>query len=772
MTDTDSTLDMTNRHAASIDPAAAAPCAAMTPRAHSKRHDSASIAVGAGWFVRRLGALLSATLALALPPTGASAQSGAPVAVAASAAAAGVRSTFSATPSANALARTERQRLSARVWRSDGSSPDAGGAALMLSTDPKVIDEGRTLYLEGRRADGKPLVGIRLDGQVRLAGAAAACVLCHRRSGLGAVEGTNQISPITGRYLFDQDRRALVNMNLRARKSFNSRHEPYDLDSLGKAMRTGHHISGRELEPLMPRYELADREVLALASYLRTLSNAWSTGVAEKSVRLATVIAPDVDSERKRIFLDTINAIVAQKNGNIIAGQRTMSSGAEMTLQTDRSWDLQVWQLQGAPSTWQAQLDAFQSRQPVFAVVSGLGAGAWAPVHKFCEMQAVPCWFPSVAAVPADSETDFYSMYFSRGVAVEADVLARRLEDQSKAAKRPTHLLQVYADSEVADGAVAALRDKLADTLVKTSELRWTGTTGDLAGHLARLDQGDAVVFWLPPAQLETLSRLAPPRANVFVSAALGGGDKLPLNTAWRTAAHVIYPYELPELRQRGLRVFKEWLRIRKLPLEDELLQAEVYFALNYFNDTLVDMLDNVHRDYLLERGENMLSLREAARTEDEARELDLPKTHLADGNAKPLREMPARMIIPRAVPRAATAAEALPSMATATGAAVSGQGRSGVAGAGMLVRGQGPLALPPDNAAAMQQAGAVQSTGHGAESVPGSARNSGAPQSTTVYPRLSLGQFQRHASKGAYIVRLQDDRPGAVQAETEWIIP
>ncbi|MEY2685822.1 MAG: hypothetical protein RL375_20, partial [Pseudomonadota bacterium] len=465
-------------------------------------------------------------------------------------------STVPVAPSANAHARSERQRLSARVWRSDGSSPDAGAKALELSTDPQVIEEGRKLYLEGQRADGKPLVGVRLDGQVRLAGPAAACVLCHRRSGLGAVEGTNQISPITGRYLFDQDRRALVNMSLRARKSFNHRHEPYDLSTLAQSLRTGKHVSGRSLEPLMPRYELSDREVLALASYLRTLSNAWSTGVNDKVVHLATVITPDVEAERKRVFLDTIKAIVAQKNGNIISGQRTMSSGAEMVLQTDRSWDLHVWELTGPAPTWKGQLETFQASQPAFALVSGLGAGTWAPVHEFCERQALPCWFPSVAAVPPDSETDFYSVYFSRGVSVEADVLTRRLEDQAKAHQRPMRLLQVYADAEVAESAVASVRDKLADSAIKTSELHWPTQGGDLAGQLARLNESDAVMLWLPPAQLAAVGKLIPPRASLYVSAALGGGDRLPLDAAWRTSAQVIYPFELPEVRQRGLRVF------------------------------------------------------------------------------------------------------------------------------------------------------------------------------------------------------------------------
>ena len=49
-------------------------------------------------------------------------------------------------------------------------------------------------------------------------------------------------------------------------------------------------------------------------------------------------------------------------------------------------------------------------------------------------------------------------------------------------------------------------------------------------------------------------------------------------------------------------------------------------------------------------------------------------------------------------------------------------------------------------------------------------ARNSGAPQSTSAYPRLSLAQFQRHASKGAYIVRIDNDQQ--LHAESDWIIP
>ncbi|MFZ2268592.1 MAG: ABC transporter substrate-binding protein [Azonexus sp.] len=564
------------------------------------------------------------------------------------------------------------------------------------------LEIGRRIYLEGRLPSGRPLSGVRFDGTA-VSGAEAACVSCHRRSGLGSVEGNIVVPPITGKFLFASDEAPLATMDQRRRKSFNQAHEPYDEASFARAVRQGIAIDGRTMQVVMPHYALGNPELRALTTYLRQLSAAWSPGVTEESIRLATVITPGVSAARRQALLDTLRSAVAQKNGSTAPGRRHMVSPAEMMSRSERNWQLDVWELQGEPSTWAAQLAENYRRQPVFALLSGVTDSTWQPVHEFCRQEGVPCWFPSVD-LPAAQE-DFYNLYFSRGVVLEADVLARHLLDSP--GPRPKRLIQIHRDNAVGQAAAQALAANLAGSGI-TLDNRPLGMADPLPPQLNNIDETDAVMFWLAPADLQSLAELSPgPARRVFFSGELGNIQESSFPPAWKSVARLVYPYELPAQRAANLAYFHTWLKLRRLPLVDETLQSEAYFAISFLSDTLAEMLHNVHRDYLLERAEEMLSKREGGKAEEEARMRlylgrpgDLTRKY-GTGN---------RQAATRDLPLSDSPAQA------------------------------GPASDAPRRAG------------------------------TTIYPRLSLAQHQRFASKGAYIVRF--DPQGKLVVDTEWTIP
>jgi cytochrome c553 len=599
------------------------------------------------------------------------------------------------------------------------------GGATRAAADPDVkvnakadvntaadVEIGRRIYGEGRVASGALLEGTRF-GAVAVSGAEAACVKCHRRSGMGAVEGDILVPPISGPGLFDVGKAVMATMDPRRGKLLNQAHPPYSDATAARAMREGINVGGRQMNIMMPRYELSDADMRGLVAYLRQLSTDFSPGATDKTVRFATVLTPEVDAVRRGLLLDMMRAIIAKKNAATLPGRRYMTSAAELTLRTGRRWELDVWELQGAPESWARQLDDHYRQQPVFAVVSGISGSTWAPVQDFCEREKVPCWFPSIDVAPSQP-AGFYSLYFSRGVALEADVLAARLRAPGVA--RPTRLVQVFRDDAVGRGAAQALAAALARPVAGLTPIEVVdrllpqgNDAGDaLAQALRGLGENDAVMFWLRPADLVGLDKLPPgtgtgPR---YFSGSLARAEYQPFPANWKAAARLVYPYELPERREANLAYFRSWLKINRLPLIDEPMQSEVFFAMSFLTDTFAEMLHNLYRDYLVERAENMIGFREGSKGEQETRD---------------------RSQLGRATVRARN--------------------------------------LPGSSVDEASELLSLANRGHTVV---------GAQMGTTLYPHLTLATGQRYASKGGYIVRFAESpSPGSkFTAESDWIVP
>ncbi|MGU7769084.1 c-type cytochrome [Burkholderia sp. MR1-5-21] len=472
------------------------------------------------------------------------------------------------------------------------------------------VDAGEAIFQRGVLGSGEALEAVHNDG-VRLQGAAAACVNCHRRSGLGSKEGNSTIPPITWRYLVHPRAQSAEDLDIPYVPGMHTDREPYTEESLARAVREGVDSEGRPLGSLMPHYTLDDADMAALTAYLKHLDQRKPSGVTDTVLHFATIITPDADPVKRAGMLDVLQHYFADKNAFPIGSTPPLRSTRKMMFMVNRRWELHVWQLTGPPDTWHQQLTQYLSQQPVLAVISGLGGRNWAPVHDFCEQEAVPCLFPNVE-VPVETDHDFYSVYFSRGVLLEADLIAKRILDEAGARPAPKAVKtvwQVYRTGDNGARGAQALAAALKGRGIAVSN-HALAPSESVAHALHRMPRDDVLVLWLRPPDVAALDHVPPGSDTVFMSGLLGGLDNTPLPTSWRGVTRIAYPFDLPEGRRVRVDYAFGWFTIRQIPMVAPQVQADTYLACGLLAETLSHVVDAFVREYLVERIQDMLERR------------------------------------------------------------------------------------------------------------------------------------------------------------------
>ena len=444
-----------------------------------------------------------------------------------------------------------------------------------------LIEQGRRIYQYGTLPGGEPL---RATGAARseLAGAQAACIACHQRSGMGGSEGTERVSAISGPILFRKPdpyftrRRGRELQPIKPLRQYDR--DAYDEQALARAIREGVDPNGRALSELMPRFSLEDKAMSALIAYLRRLSADPVPGLQDNVMHLASIISADADANRASVV------------------SSTMTAWARSAAPGGRQVRLNIWRLVGDATTWQAQLDAFYQQEPVFAIISGAGRAIWEPVRDFCETHSMPCLFP-ILDFGASSPSDFYTIYFSTGVPVEARMLARYLRETSM---RDTQVQQLFSDEA---GRQAAQMLSSAVSTVHSEALEWT-ERGNL-NALSSLKDDSILVAWLRSEELNQLAVRMPElagRARIFLSAQLSPPELTHLPVTWRATARWVSVRSEPErIRGKGALGMLPWAAKLNIPLEHSALIAEVYAATYFFEDALARMRYAWNREYLVE---------------------------------------------------------------------------------------------------------------------------------------------------------------------------
>lgn len=505
------------------------------------------------------------------------------------------------------------------VWRSSAAFLACAFVTVSVAMHVKPqssVDKqaAQTLFRAGILPDGQPLRAAR-PGSIPVEGQAAACARCHRRSGFGVEEGRIVIPPITGKYLFRESTtdalqtEAMHMADPEPEATAARRRNRYNSETLARAIREGVDPDGRSLDYLMPRYQLNDADMALLIGYLKELSVRPPPGAVGDILQFATIVTPDADPVKRDAMLDVLNHFFVNKNAYYRGADPPLQSERRIHFRVLRRWELHVWNLTGAPETWDAQLHHLLKTDPVFAVISGIGARTWEPVHRFCESESLPCLMPNVD-LPVVGEQDFYPVYFSRGVLLEADIIGHRLSEAPGSAA-PVHVVEVYRPDDIGAAAAKYLAAALAPSgaNVTLRELKTKGAAHELAAIAGKGAPGEVLVLWLRPQDLKALP-ITTTRSRVFISGLMGGLENAPLPAAWRAGTRMTYPFALPKDRTIPMDYPEGWFRIQKIPVVDLRTQTDTYLACSILAQAAGTMLDNFVPDYLVERVEVELSHR------------------------------------------------------------------------------------------------------------------------------------------------------------------
>ena len=469
-----------------------------------------------------------------------------------------------------------------------------------------LTELGKRLYEEGIDASGKPLAATRFD-QSRVEGREAACINCHRKSGMGGVEGATIVQPINNEFLFHRTVSTMAIVDPRIRMGFSMPQGSYTDASAVSAITEGKKLDGTALGPLMPRYQLDSQSAEAIIAYLKTLSATVSPGIGKDHIQFATVIAPGVSQELRDAFKKTVKAYFDRNNLFLLPGGRHHRLSYDVYPRTPRDWRMDFWELQGSPDTWPAQLDTFYRNRPAFALISGLVPGNIEPVHAVCNRQQIPCVFPSTNQPPG--QEDRYTFYFSQGVSLEAAILAEHLG--SRKDHLPARVLQLVDDDEVARSAAAELTTDLSRHGISSRTVRLAAGSGELAGAIRELTQGDVIMGWVNDgSQLTRLEGLlSGSGAEVYLSTLLSGGEYAPMTDDLRNRVRLVYPFETGQRRNNQEAGFLAWVNSSKVPAVSERYQSEFFFNMLLLSEVVGQMLDNLYREYLAERVEDIISM-------------------------------------------------------------------------------------------------------------------------------------------------------------------
>ena len=485
---------------------------------------------------------------------------------------------------------------------------------------------GERMYRKGILPNGKVMQAVVL-GDILMDGRMFTCVNCHQRSGLGSVEGSVITWPIGANELFVPRRRtgawnsdttrqgpgAVQRWSLPGQYQAADARPAFSDETIARLLRTGIDSAEHRIMDIMPRYRLDDDDMAVLIHYLKNLSAIHDPGVDDEVIHFATVITEGVSDVDRNAMLDVLKKHIEVHNTQTRPHLRRAKKGPFYKTESFgayRKFALHVWELTGPEETWNRQLENYYQARPVFALLGGIGSGSWKPVHQFCEENELPNIFP-VTERPVVSDSDWYTLYFDKGLYQEGEAAARFIIKSEQMNKK---LIQIFASKSRGEEIARAFETnwnklggkQLTNKIINSADelsLQWLNE--NLSEHSA------TVLLWLDnstaDAVLQSGNFKNNPDVKLFFSTSLLAGEVDIIPENMRKSVFFTHPYSLPENYDRKSKVLKRWLKIRGITETNLDIQAKMYFLGWMLPGALKHMRSEFYRDYFLEGYDMML---------------------------------------------------------------------------------------------------------------------------------------------------------------------
>jgi ABC-type branched-subunit amino acid transport system substrate-binding protein len=291
---------------------------------------------------------------------------------------------------------------------------------------------GKAFYLRGESALGQEITA--LMGDVDVPASTLSCAGCHGSRGEGKTEG----GVTAGGLVWSHLTKPYGHTHDNARK-----HGAFSETSFIRTLTSGVDPAGNKLAVAMPTYRMPQQDMADLIAYLKRIDTDLDPGVSDNSIVIGTLL-PDKAALNglAQSMEDVLQAYFAEVN----------SHGGIY----NRKIELRV--LNGNAAATVANMKQLVDDQQVFAIVSGLTAGAEDGVAALSREREVPLIGPSTLLPERALPLNRYVFYLLPGLKEQARSLANFAAKKNNPQK--VRVAIVSPDTDFSRGIAASVEEQ------------------------------------------------------------------------------------------------------------------------------------------------------------------------------------------------------------------------------------------------------------------------------------------------------------------------